>query len=87
MIDLHRYTLERERLYEPDEIFEKFMINSDDHVQFSYSRFLSQFIEFHSALMKSRIIVGISDLKFDRLSWIIDRPELIDTLGRWSIPS
>lgn len=72
MIDFHRYTLYSKWFDETDHIFEKFLIDSHDHIKWSDARFLCQFIELHSTLVKERIIIGITDFKFYRFPWIID---------------
>lgn len=86
VIDFHRYALERERLDESDEVFEKFLIDSDDEIDSAYPRLLGEFVELHSTLVKERIIIRVPDFKFNRFSRIIDGFELIDAFWRRTIP-
>lgn len=81
VIDVHRYAFYSNWFHESDHVFEKFLIDSHDHIKWSYASLSSQFIELHSALMKEWIIIGISDFKFYWFPWVIDRTKLIDTLG------
>lgn len=86
VIDFHRYAFERDGLDESDEVFEKFLIDSDDEIDSAYPRLLGEFVELHSTLVKERIIVRIPDFKFNRFSRIIDGFELIDAFWRRTIP-
>jgi hypothetical protein len=65
VIDGNWYSWDMERLNEAHDIFEEFLIDADDEVELTNTSFLSELIEFHSAITKAWIIVGISDFKFD----------------------
>jgi len=65
VIDGNWYSWDVERFDETHDILEEFLIDTDDEVELTNTSFLSELIEFHSAITKAWIIVGISDFKFD----------------------
>jgi len=85
VIDSYWHSLDTYWLNESDDIFEKFLIDTNDEIDFTDTCFLSELIEFHSAITESWIIVRITDFEFDRFSWIIERTKSIDSLWRWTI--
>lgn len=85
MIDGYRDAWYFDGFDETNDIFEKFLVNTNNEVDLPDVRFLSEFIEFHSTITKTWIIVRISNFKFDRFSWVIYRAKFIDTLRRRTI--
>ncbi len=66
-------------------IFEKFLINADDEIDFTNTSLLSEFIELHGTIAKSRIIIRISYFKLDRFTWVVNRSESIYSFRRRTI--
>jgi hypothetical protein len=65
VIDSDWHSWDVERFDETHDILEEFLIDTDDEVELTNTSFLSELIEFHSAITKAWIIVGIANLKFD----------------------